>query len=335
MKRSDIAIGIVVFLCVTLLGVAVIEYLALKKSGEQVTVLTEKNEELEEKVERLSADVSSGKEQQDAEPAGEKPGEDPDTAPETDPGDADDDIEDTETPDEDEDDEDDDDDEDSGREEPDGFGIDFTTIGPIRDDGRFKDYAIEGNPYDETQYRYESMISYPTDIVFLGDSLIAKGAWEEFYPEYIVKNRGISGDTIDGIRARMDSIVATQPDRIFLMVGINDILYGKLATGRMEHDYKLLLDEIRATDAEIYVMSILPVANYMQESVGGDINSWIGEANDMIRGLCEDYDAHYIDVRGGMKDGSGGLREELTIDGVHLTGEGYRIWKENLDDYID
>ena len=205
----------------------------------------------------------------------------------------------------------------------------------IRENPWYADYAVEGNPYDELQYRYESMISYPTDIVFLGDSMIAKGAWQEFYPGYTVKNRGISGDTIDGIRARMDSITATKPERIFLMVGVNDILFGKMATGRMEQDYISLLDEIRETGAEIYVMSILPVSAGTEEKYGSDLNAWIREATSMIETHCEEYGAHYIDVRGGMADGSGCLREEITTDGIHLTGEGYQIWYENLEDYID
>ncbi len=351
MKKSGIIIGIAVFLIVTLLGVTVIEYLALQKNKEYAAGLEDEIAELEASAGRTDTG-RSGEDKQQTET--QKPGEEGQEGSETpETGDG-------ETPDgsgeetgsetdneEDEDSGDDadvDDDEDSGDEadvddddddeEDRDYDIQFSSVRLIREDGRYTNYAIEGNPYDEMQYRYESMISYPTDIVFLGDSLTNKGLWEEFYPEYIVKNRGISGDTIEGVAARLESVFATKPDRIFLMIGVNDIMFGRLGSGKFENDYDGLLRELTDSDAEIYVMSILPVGAQAEESFGSELNSWIREANGMIAEMCEDHGAHYIDVRDGFSDGAGRLRDELTYDGIHLTGEGYEIWKENLDEYI-
>lgn len=344
MKKSGLFIGIAVFLIVTLLGVAVIEYMALKKRDDYAAQLEEEISELEasardtshaqpDKPEPPADGEDSGKVPEDTPADGETPSGEEDgmdaNGEETGEDDAETGEDGADTDEEDTDNEDDGEDDDQRE-----YGIEFSTVRLPREDGRYTNYAVEGNPYDEMQYRYESMISYPTDIVFLGDSLTNKGLWEEFYPEFIVKNRGISGDTIEGVAARLESVLDTKPERIFLMIGVNDIMFGRMGSGKLEADYRGLLEELEDSDAEIYVMSILPVGAAAEESFGEGLNEWILEANEVIRGLCEDCDAHYIDVRGGFVDGSGRLRDDLTIDGVHLNGEGYRIWKENLDEYI-
>ena len=63
--------------------------------------------------------------------------------------------------------------------------------------------------------------------LFLGDSLTEYGNWRELFPGLDIKNRGIAGDTTDGVLHRLDGITALSPDKIFLMIGINDLLMGR------------------------------------------------------------------------------------------------------------
>jgi lysophospholipase L1-like esterase len=41
----------------------------------------------------------------------------------------------------------------------------------------------------------------------------------------------------------------------------------------------------------------------------------------------------FIDVNAGLV-GEGGLKSDLTYDGVHLNGEGYRVWKREISKYL-
>ena len=62
------------------------------------------------------------------------------------------------------------------------------------------------------------------DIVFLGNSITAGGNdWSERLNIPNIKNRGIGGDTTDGVIARLDEIIYFKPKAVFLLIGINDL----------------------------------------------------------------------------------------------------------------
>ena len=82
--------------------------------------------------------------------------------------------------------------------------------------------------YESTEYRREVSIhnQHPIqrgDVVFAGDSHVAMGAWPEAYPSLRVHNRGISGDTVEGLRRRIDSLVIDSPAALFISIGSNDV----------------------------------------------------------------------------------------------------------------
>ncbi len=63
----------------------------------------------------------------------------------------------------------------------------------------------------------------PKDIVFIGNSITNGAEWSELFPRKHVKNRGISGDTSEGVYDRLAPIVKGKPAKIFILIGINDI----------------------------------------------------------------------------------------------------------------
>ena len=58
-------------------------------------------------------------------------------------------------------------------------------------------------------------------IVFLGDS-ITEGAqnWKKYFDNNRIANRGIGGDTTEGVLARLDEIYYYKPLAVFLLIGI-------------------------------------------------------------------------------------------------------------------
>jgi len=44
-------------------------------------------------------------------------------------------------------------------------------------------------------------------VLFLGDSITEQGMWHEWLPEVPTLNRGIGGDTVHEVQARLDSAV--------------------------------------------------------------------------------------------------------------------------------
>ncbi len=53
-------------------------------------------------------------------------------------------------------------------------------------------------------------------------------------------------------------------------------------------------------------------------------NERINEANEAVKVLAQKHHARYIDINAPLKDAQGNLKAEYTIEGMHITEEGYR-----------
>ncbi|RMD99630.1 MAG: GDSL family lipase [Bacteroidetes bacterium] len=182
--------------------------------------------------------------------------------------------------------------------------------------------------YQNQKAMYAEFPVPPGAIVFLGNSLTEAGHWAEWFGSPVIYNRGIPGDHCDGIRERLTVALGPEPQAVFLMAGINDLAYHDPQT--VVKKYEALVDEIHTHHpaARLYLLSILPVNNkawYVPID-----NQAIDEVNAAIRKLAEKLKVPYVDLHQKMAGTDGQLRKELTVDGVHLTAEGYKIWLEGI-----
>jgi len=69
----------------------------------------------------------------------------------------------------------------------------------------------------------KSFLIDKSDIVFLGNSITHYGEWAEIFDNDNIKNRGISGDSAEGVYERLDPIVKGKPKKIFLLIGVNNL----------------------------------------------------------------------------------------------------------------
>lgn len=165
-------------------------------------------------------------------------------------------------------------------------------------------------------------------IVFLGDSITEMCEWQEFFPAKKILNRGISGDRTFGVINRLEGIIRLQPEKIFVTIGVND-LQRHYPTETVIKNIKKIANTLLAdTKSEIYLQSILPVNEKKLDS--GIKNSTIDSVNDELRRYAMGNKIEYIDNNSLMKDNSGNLSEELSSDGLHLNGEAYLLWVENI-----
>jgi len=170
--------------------------------------------------------------------------------------------------------------------------------------------------------------------VFLGDSLTEGFDLDAYFPGKAVINRGISGDTTFDVIYRMDEILNAGPEKLFLMIGINDIFSG--------HTQDAILDNIqhiiekfqdKSPQTEIFVQSILPIRNenLLMDDSG---NVTIYQVNTRLKPVCRDLKVKFIDLYPDFLDDRGQLDRKYTFDGAHLAAEGYRLWAEAIASYI-
>lgn len=191
------------------------------------------------------------------------------------------------------------------------------------------------NPaYRERTMIFHDLPSVKDKTVFLGNSITAGGEWSELLERKDVANRGINGDVVAGILHRLDPILKEQPSKVFLMIGINDLLQGRDQKLILQH-YRKILEKFQGTPNTIlYVQSILPVNNNVvyQKGIG---NKEISQLNENLKQLCQEFNISFIDLYPSfVKPDTGMLHDYYTTDGLHLSGKGYLVWKEQLEPYL-
>jgi lysophospholipase L1-like esterase len=168
--------------------------------------------------------------------------------------------------------------------------------------------------------------------VMIGDSLTDGAEWKEMFPGSAVVNRGVDGDTSAGVLRRLDGITAARAKKAFVMIGINDFKEGRTVDAVFE-DYRTIVSALGKSGMRVFVQSTLMCNAAKAEWIGcAAIQGKIRELNRRLSGLAS-AKVTYIDINAGLT-GPEGLRPDLTYDGVHLNGEGYRIWRDEISKFV-
>lgn len=165
------------------------------------------------------------------------------------------------------------------------------------------------------------------DIVFYGDSLIYYGDFASLFPNKVVCNLGLRGDTIQGLINRVEQVIILKPQVLFLMAGINDI--ASLTTEGFREVYTRLINEIKLIipETKILIISVLPVNN--SRFIISCTNEQVIECNKVVSRIAFENKIPFLDLHSLYVE-NGELPCELTKDGIHLKTNGYKMWYESL-----
>ncbi|WP_375466454.1 SGNH/GDSL hydrolase family protein [uncultured Nostoc sp.] len=177
--------------------------------------------------------------------------------------------------------------------------------------------------------------------ILAGDSL---SLW--FPPELLPEgknwlNQGISGETSNGLLKRLKIFDRAQPEVIFVMIGINDLIRGMSDRVILDNQRQIInyLRKVHPT-AQIVVQSILPHGAESATWKGRDkllvvANSRIRELNEELQRISTKKGVKYLDLYPLFTNKQGNLRREFTTDGLHLSPEGYIVWRSALQIYSE
>jgi lysophospholipase L1-like esterase len=173
------------------------------------------------------------------------------------------------------------------------------------------------------------MLQESKSILFVGDSLTEWFDLDYYFPQSPIVNEGIAGDTTYGLLERIDDIISVPAKRIFLMIGINDILNGFDKDDIIEN-LQLLIENIgsQSSKSKLIIQSILPV-NETMLGAAGRFNHIISDINASLKEYCEDCRHIYLDLYAFFLNGSE-LNSIYTTDGAHLSRKGYQLWAEKI-----
>lgn len=172
--------------------------------------------------------------------------------------------------------------------------------------------------------------------ILLGDSLSLWFPTELLPADRYWLNQGISGETSAGLLNRLELIDQTQPEVIYVMIGINDLIRGVRGQTILANQ-ELIVRYLRRVHpkTKIVIQSILPHSAEEATWEGRDRllaipNTRIQELNERLKAIAEAEGAIYLDLYPLFADANGNLKTELSTDGLHLSPQGYLVWRNAM-----
>ena len=187
------------------------------------------------------------------------------------------------------------------------------------------------------------------EILFTGSSLMEQFPVNELLMtngmDQVVYNRGIGGFTTTDMLQHMEEMIfGTEPSRIFINIGTNDIGSPEYQLEALLERYEEIIVRIqeRLPEAEINMMAYYPVneTDKIPEGEWGKTafvtrtNENLNIANAAIENLAAKKGCRFINVNEGLADERGKLKKEYTIEGIHMYANGYQVVLQNLKKYL-
>ena len=167
-------------------------------------------------------------------------------------------------------------------------------------------------------------------LLMLGDSLVEWGDWKELLPGITVINRGVAGEQVDGLSARLAGEVETVPvvDHVLIMAGTNDLLMGNTFFSAI---FRSMLPRLSmlCPDTQITLNSIMPMSLPMLSLED------IAEINAGLRSVAGQSDCLFLDMRKPFEEQCLPItRPGFLNDGVHLSTLGYQVWANEIKAHL-
>ena len=198
----------------------------------------------------------------------------------------------------------------------------------------------------------------PAQVVFFGDSITlrwsmlkseGKPVWQERFAQYNPINMGNSGDITPVMLYRvthgnLDFPKEREPRVAVLLCGTNNFTVKQSHGGKVKwdlgietppcevaHGIRAVAQEFRRQlpNTRVVLLGILPVKNPKKWSK-------CQKTNEILANYCyPENEVVFLDVQDEFLFSDGSLREDLFVDGTHLTTCGYQIMADKLKPVIE
>lgn len=163
--------------------------------------------------------------------------------------------------------------------------------------------------------------------VMIGDSITDGGLWNELLNNDLIQNRGIAGDTTDGILDRLDG-VNKNLKQAFIMIGINDFFQEK-SVDYVFSNYLKIIENLQQKGIKVYIQSTL----FVGESKPSKYNQKVEALNEKLKNYAKENSLIFIDLNTILASNKT-LKNEYSSDDLHLNGKAYKLWTETIKKYF-
>ncbi|MBV9387214.1 MAG: hypothetical protein JOZ78_12390 [Chroococcidiopsidaceae cyanobacterium CP_BM_ER_R8_30] len=170
--------------------------------------------------------------------------------------------------------------------------------------------------------------------ILLGNSITDFFPPEMLPPGRSWLNQGIAGDTTAGVLERLQLFDCTQPETIFVLIGTNDLTQGVDDATILANQQKIV-DYLKQAhpNSQIVIQSILPRKD--EPKLPGSDHKYgrIQKLNQQLLATAKASRVHYLNLYPLFANTQGSILPELTTDGLHLSSQGYLVWRSALQLY--
>lgn len=174
-------------------------------------------------------------------------------------------------------------------------------------------------------------------VILAGDSITLWFPADLLPPGKTWLNQGISGETSAGLLKRLKLLDDTDPETIFVLIGINDLIRGESPETVLENSRLIIRDLLWAhPHTQVVVQGILPHSGVGATWESRDRlleipNQSIRQLNRELQAIAEAENVYFLDLHPLFADANGNLRLDLTTDGLHLNHQGYWVWRSAIE----
>jgi lysophospholipase L1-like esterase len=190
------------------------------------------------------------------------------------------------------------------------------------------------------EFKIYNRFAKPGGIVFVGDSLTQRYPLNEFYPGLHLYNRGIDGDTTEGVLKRLElSIFDLKPTMMVLQIGTNDLQVAGLSKENTISNIQLIVRNIQTTQPSIKIILVslypvnLSVDKLVNKFIVGPRNNQdiktINEAIEKIQGV------RFVNAYPHLLNEDKELNMQYSKEGLHLSLAGYATITPLIKNAID
>lgn len=160
--------------------------------------------------------------------------------------------------------------------------------------------------------------------IFIGDS-IASGI---SYYRYLDGSRVIADTNLTVPKAldRVGEIASANPDKVYIMLGLNDLNYNSKTVDSIAKDFDDFIGQIKQSvpSAKIYVVSVTPITKACESRTNIYITmSNIEALNNKLKESAAKQGTYFVDINTALQDSSGYLNSDVTGNGYNMKSEYY------------
>lgn len=195
--------------------------------------------------------------------------------------------------------------------------------------------------YLTVQGKFDRYSGKPADIVFDGDSITnrwettGKAVWDTRFAGRVA-DFGIEGDRTENLLWRLSKgqVTGVNPKLVVLMIGTNNV--SRNSADEITAGVKAIVDqyETLCPAAHILLMAVFPRGKTPSDrnriklgQVNEDLHAWSVATKDPRLAI--------LDIGSQLTEKDGTISPEMMPDMLHPTVDGYRIWADAMQPYID